>query len=536
MKKVLLLYTDPYYLVNQVYPFGLDLIASRLRAHGYEVELDYPFLPSSDMARNLYAIMSAFQPHCIGLGIRNIDTTMACETYGNFQGPGFSTRYFLPEIKTICVWLNKNLPHVPVIVGGGGFTISPEAVLEELDLDFGIHGEGEKPLLEFLRNWPDLDRVKTIPGLVWRGQGGGKNARDPYTFDGSYPRNREPKFRYALQRTALPVQLKRGCNQGCSFCVEPLIEGRKLMYRPLAEVIEELHLLAERYPETRTIFFIDTECNIPNLDYPTALLEAIRQAGLHDRFRFASQFLPRPFTRSFARLVQEIGFSLVFTCDSFADTVLRQNGMSYRQKDILNTLAICEELKLEHTVDLIFGLPGETSETLHETLHLMLQRPPHGWRRYEYTIGARIYEGTPLHRKVQNQGDRQHIYGRMTSGMLEPCFYCSPKSPLELKKDIDAILPFALAFKNGEDEASRHTLGVCWLTDQHRWDETAALFFTLDTASQAAVYEYVFKGLVQDEQTDMARSLLEYVWQEMREHGGFEQEMNMVGYYLSLLG
>jgi hypothetical protein len=49
------------------------------------------------------------------------------------------------------------------------------------------------------------------------------------------------------------------------------------------------------------------------------------------------------------------------------------------------------------------------------------------------------------------------------------------------------------------------------------------------------VYGYVFKSLVREDQTDMARSLLEYVWQEMNEQGGFDQEMGMVGYYLGLL-
>ncbi|MGX9366854.1 B12-binding domain-containing radical SAM protein [Desulfoplanes sp. PS50] len=535
MNKVLLLYTDPYYLVKQVYPFGLDLIASTLRSHGYQVELDYPFLPGPDVGTNLYDIVTRFRPDCIGLGIRNIDTTMACEAYGNFQGPGFSARYFLPEIKTICSWLGDNLPGVPVIAGGGGFTISPEAMLEELGLDFGIQGEGERAFLQFLECWPDKERVKSIPGLVWRDAGGGSTPRIPHVFDASYPRAREPKFRYALEYAALPVQLKRGCNQGCSFCVEPLLEGRRFVHRPIPEVVDELGRLAENYPDVRKIFFIDTEFNIPNLEYPQALIEAILAAGLHDQFRFASQFLPRPFTREFALLLKQAAFSLVFTCDSFADTILDRNGMSYRQKDILEALAICEDLELDHTVDLIFGLPGESHETLEETLSLMRNHPPFAWRRYEYTIGARIYEGTPLHRMIQAREDTTHVYGRMTPGMLEPCFYCSPRPPLELKRDIDAVLPFALEFKNGSDAASRQRLGVCWLADQCRWDETAQSFFELDLASQVTVYGYVFKSLVLADQIDMARSLLEYVWQEMNEQGGFDQEMGMVGHYLGLL-
>ena len=36
-KRILLLYADKYYLIKQVYPFGLDLIANYLTQHGYNV-------------------------------------------------------------------------------------------------------------------------------------------------------------------------------------------------------------------------------------------------------------------------------------------------------------------------------------------------------------------------------------------------------------------------------------------------------------------------------------------------------------------
>ncbi|MFA7165700.1 MAG: radical SAM protein, partial [Desulfoplanes sp.] len=457
--------------MKQVYPFGLDIIANFLRSHGFIVELDYPFLPGPDLEENLAEIISRTRPDCIGLGIRNIDTTMACEAYGTFHGPGFSARYFLPQVKHICTWLEDHVPEIPVLAGGGGFTISPEAILKELGLKYGIYGEGELPMLEFLRAWPREELVENIPGLVWQDKAERiiKNPRKPYNFSPHIPLHREGKFRYAFETAALPVQLKRGCNQGCSFCVEPLLEGRKFLHREEKEVVEELQRSAECYPDVRKIFFIDTEFNIPDLTYPMTLLRSILKAGLHEHFRFASQFLPRPFTPELAELLARAGFSLVFTCDSFADSVLEQNGMSYRQKDILHTLDLCSDYGLDHTVDLIFGLPGETWDSLDHTLELMQGYAPSQLRRYEYTIGARIYHDTPLHRWIQRSGTQSHIHGRQTPGMLEPCFYCSPEPPLTLKKYIDAALPFALEFRNSCDARQQQRLGVCWLTDQKRW-------------------------------------------------------------------
>lgn len=81
-KKVLLLYTDKYYFVKQIYPFGLDIIADYLRRHSYDVTIDFPFLPETDPETNLIGILERENPDLIGLGLRNIDTCMACEKYG----------------------------------------------------------------------------------------------------------------------------------------------------------------------------------------------------------------------------------------------------------------------------------------------------------------------------------------------------------------------------------------------------------------------------------------------------------------------
>lgn len=82
-KNILLLYTDKYYLVKQVYPFGLDIIANHLRRFGHEVTIEYPFLTESNPETNLREILNLSNPDFIGLGIRNLDTTMSCEKYGN---------------------------------------------------------------------------------------------------------------------------------------------------------------------------------------------------------------------------------------------------------------------------------------------------------------------------------------------------------------------------------------------------------------------------------------------------------------------
>lgn len=76
----------------------MDIIADYLRWHSYDVTIDFPFLPETDPETNLIGILEREDPDLIGLGLRNIDTCMACEKYGNHEGAGYRTFYFLPDV------------------------------------------------------------------------------------------------------------------------------------------------------------------------------------------------------------------------------------------------------------------------------------------------------------------------------------------------------------------------------------------------------------------------------------------------------
>jgi radical SAM superfamily enzyme YgiQ (UPF0313 family) len=75
----------------------------------------------------------------IGISLRNIDDVAYPKKHS-----------YLAEYKSTIKSLRK-YSRAPIVLGGSGFTIMPEAFMSELGADFGIVGEGEKAFPELLR-------------------------------------------------------------------------------------------------------------------------------------------------------------------------------------------------------------------------------------------------------------------------------------------------------------------------------------------------------------------------------------------------
>jgi len=538
-KRILLLYTDRYYLVKQIYPFGLDLIANYLREGGYAVSLDYPFLPDPDVESNLGRILEQTSPHFVGLGIRNSDTCMACEEYGDYRGKDYSTFWFLQEVKRIVDIIKEKAPRLPIIAGGGAFTVSPAAILKYLGIEYGVVGEGEEPLLQFVKAFPSREEISRIPGLAClKGDDYVVNPRQDYRFwNVLWPFGRERKFNYAFEAAGLPVQVKRGCNQRCSYCVEPLIEGRGFVFREIDQVIEELKTISRIHEDVNSIFFVDTEFNLPDLAYCSDLVEKIIDEGLSERFQFSTQILPRPFGSDFAIILAKARFNLILTCDSFADNVLETNQVPYRQKDIVRTLEICQKNGIGCTVSMVFGLPGETYKTIDHSLEQMNRFPPGLMRRYEYTIGGRIYQGTGLCRFVEKKGEGRHLFGDKSEGYIEPYYFCSPEAPMKLKQYIERALGYSVAYENVMDETRHQVLALSYMVDQGRWGEVTQVFLKSTLPARITIYDYLFRRLTAAGDVDDARIISKDLLETIQDEDTplYKDQIGLIEFYLSCL-
>jgi len=195
-----------------------------------------------------------------------------------------------------------------------------------------------------------------------------------------------------------------------------MIEGRRSRFRSGEEVAAELARMAAG--GARQVFFVDSVFNTSE-HHVRDVCQAVLRSGV--KLNWECFLRPdRGITRELLEMMQLAGLNHIeFGSDSFSDPVLRRYGKSFDFEDIRRVSEMASELKLRYTHFIIFGGPGETPETMEETLARAAALPK---ALYFATIGMRVYPGTPLWQVAI----RREPAGAAADHLLEPLFYLEP--------------------------------------------------------------------------------------------------------------
>ncbi len=413
--KVLLVNTNR--MKPAIAPIGLDYLADAITAAGHEPRLlDLCF--SEDVGSDIESAVREFDPQVIGVTVRNTD-----DCY--FSGGAF----FVPEIKQVVERL-RSYSDAPIVLGGVGFSVAPEAVMEFVRADYGIAGSGEVPFVSFLSAWESRSGTESVPNLLYR-EGGSvrRNSAVAAQADSLLVRRRElpDNPRYFREGGQGGFESKRGCSMKCIYCADPLAKGRHIRLRAPCLVVEEIKaLLAQGIDHFHTC---DCEFNIPG-DHAKDVCRAIIDAGLGDKIRWYAYCSVIPFDAQMADLFKRAGCAGVdFGADSGCDEILRRLGRHYQSDDLVQTARLCREQGIPFMYDLLVGGPGETRETVRRTIDLMraIDADCVG-----VAMAVRVYDGTPIAKQIRAEGDpasNPNLYGakRDNPHFLKPVYYISPE-------------------------------------------------------------------------------------------------------------
>jgi len=385
--KVLLVNTNQ--MKPPVVPLALDYLACALKKDNFEVDLlDLCF--ATDWVPEIDRYLAQNSVLAIAATLRNTDDC-------HFGGQEF----FIPRFKEITDHL-KAKTSVPLILGGVGFSVMPEAILEYCGLDLGIWGEGEYSLPLLLRKMAAGEDYHQVPGLVYRvGERFNRNRQRYLRLDDMPPPERSAldNRRYHAEGGMGAIETKRGCAQKCIYCADPLGKGRVVRCRSPQSVADEVAALREMGVDH--FHLCDSEFNLPLAHARGVCLEIIRR-GLGSKVKWYAYCSPVPFDEELATLFQKAGCAGInFGADSGNDFMLRTLGRNFKVEDLARTAQICHRQGLVFMYDLLQGGPGETRESLRESIDAMKRLSP---SRVGASIGVRVFPGTKLASLVRKQG------------------------------------------------------------------------------------------------------------------------------------
>jgi len=411
-------------------PIGLDYVAGAAAADGIDVDvLDLALEADPEAALRRY--FGANEPRLVGLALRNADDCF---------WP--SAEWFVPDLAET-VRAIRGLTDAPVVLGGVGFSIFAGRVMERVEADFGIRGDGEAAVPALLRELENGRRFDRVPGLLWR-EDGTLRAGPP-----AWPaRLHLPTARTWIDNAAYfrlggqgAVETKRGCPRRCLYCADPLAKGSTSRLRDPAEVADEVAALADQGVDV--LHLADAEFNVPG-DHARAVCETLAARGLGDRIRWYAYLAVTPFDAALADAMQRAGCAGInFTGDSAAERMLETYRQPHRREHLAQAIRLCRERGIAVMVDLLLGGPGETLGTLVETVAFIKNTGPDCAGA---ALGVRIYPGTGMAEWLAGQGPLESHPGlrRRYDGPVDcfrPTFFIEPalgERPAALVKDLIA--------------------------------------------------------------------------------------------------
>jgi len=163
-------------------------------------------------------------------------------------------------------------------------------------------------------------------------------------------------------------------------------------------------------------FFVDNIFNCP-VDYGRRLCRAI--AALRLPLEWGCLINPAFPDRELFELIGASGGVMVQVGnESGSELMLNRLGKGFELKQVERTLKLLKAAGLPFTCFLLLGGPGETRETVQESVAFLEAFQP---RMVSVKVGIRIHPGLPLHRLALEEG-----VVKPEDNLLWPKFYLAP--------------------------------------------------------------------------------------------------------------
>lgn len=303
-------------------------------------------------------------------GISRADPDLVAVSFGSHQWK---------QVRRLSDLVNREL-NLPVLAGGVHATHASEQTIDHHGIDMLCRGEGEQAIVETaaaLEAGGDLSKIENL----WLKDDEGrliKNQVRPLIekLDSLPFVDREIFDMDGILRVnagEMSMMAGRGCPYGCAYCCNnALIElyrgkGRYVRYRSVDHLLSEIEELAGRYP-IRTLYFEDDIFTLKK-DWVEEFCQKYKRSF---SFPFRIYIHVQAVDLELLTMLREAGLYMVNVGVESGNERIRREVMKRKMTNERIEQVFC----WLHDLDIIVrdfnivGLPGETPETMRETMEL----------------------------------------------------------------------------------------------------------------------------------------------------------------------
>jgi hopanoid biosynthesis associated radical SAM protein HpnJ len=199
-----------------------------------------------------------------------------------------------------------------------------------------------------------------------------------------------------LKHPYVSLYTGRGCKSRCTFCLWPqTVGGHRYRVRSVEHVIEEIRLAKHYFPQVKEFFF-DDDTFTDNLPRAEAIARELGELGVTWSCN-AKANVPR----ETLKVLRDNGLRLLLVGYESGNQQILYNIKKGMRVDVARRFTKdCHELGITIHGTFILGLPGETKETIEETIRFATEINPH---TIQVSLAA-PYPGTSLHKEAVENG------------------------------------------------------------------------------------------------------------------------------------
>ena len=291
---------------------------------------------------------------------------------------------YFEEVKYLSLKFKEK--NFKVIIGGVHPTFMPQETLIETKADFVILGEGENVLPDFLENGFDNDGLKGVYSLSDFEKKDKTIERAPFVTnldDIPFPDlealnpNFYPPSPMGMVTKGYPIGVmisSRGCPCSCIYCSSSSFYEHRVRLRSAENVVAEMKHLIENYG-VKEIQFMDDNL-ILNRQHAVEICNLILKENIKINWSCPNGIRADSLDYELAVLLKKAGCYLVTIGIESANPQILKNVKKGETIDVISkAIRVASKAGLIVHGAFVLGLPGETKETIRETINFAKKLP-----------------------------------------------------------------------------------------------------------------------------------------------------------------